>query len=134
MFKCDSTKSFIPIFEQVATYEREKMGSEWKKSRKSTIIWQFILCGMLLFQSQLNKDSADRIANIDISFMIFFILLTIVMVNVSLLLHIRKVDRSEHELSLKGYTWKTNLKAVVVVIALSILLFIFSMWYLMMKI
>jgi hypothetical protein len=33
-FKADSTKSLFSIFEQVAIYEKEKMGEEWKKHRR----------------------------------------------------------------------------------------------------
>mgnify|MGYP003540645992 CR=1 FL=1 len=38
-----STKSFIPIIEKVAIYEKEKMGKEWKKQRKSMSVKIFIL-------------------------------------------------------------------------------------------
>ena len=34
LIKGDSPKSIIPIFEKIAFYEKEKMGSEWYKQRK----------------------------------------------------------------------------------------------------
>ena len=54
--KGDSTKSFIPIFERVAIYEKQKMGSEWYKQRKVGYVWNLILSCLLFLQSYWNHD------------------------------------------------------------------------------
>ena len=63
--KGDSTKSIIPIFEKVAIYEKQKMGSEWYKQRKVGYVWNLILSCLLLLQSYWNRDSTDNVFQIE---------------------------------------------------------------------
>ena len=102
-----STKSFIPIFEKVAIYEKEKMGKEWKKQRKSMWILNFFLCGLFFFQSYLNQNYSTSEIEFDLPFMVSLILLIFGLINVSMYIHFRKVDKATTELDLKGYTWKS---------------------------
>ena len=127
-FKGDSTKSIIPIFEQVAIYEKQKMGSEWYKQRKVGYIWSLILSGLMFLQFYWNHNSTDNIFQIEPVFMSIMVFLLLVIVNINLIIHIRKVDRSTSESDLKGYTWKSNLIGVVVgiVFALIIIVVTFS--------
>ena len=102
-----STKSFIPIIEKVAIYEKEKMGKEWKKQRKSMWILNFFLCGLFFFQSYLNQNYSTSEIEFDLPFMVSLILLIFGLINVSMYIHFRKVDKATTELDLKGYTWKS---------------------------
>lgn len=73
--KGDSTKSFIPIFEKVAIYEKQKMGSEWYKEQRTGNIWRLVLSGFMFFQSYMYRDLTDQIFEIDLIFlfvMVFF--------------------------------------------------------------
>ncbi|WP_052129986.1 hypothetical protein [Ureibacillus sinduriensis] len=67
--KGDSTKSIIPIIEQVAIYEKQKMGSEWYKQRKVGFIWNLILSGLMFLQFYWNQNSTDPVFLIDFVFM-----------------------------------------------------------------
>ena len=102
-----STNSFIPIFEKVAIYEKEKMGKEWKKQRKSMWILNFFLCGLFFFQFYLNLNSSSSEILFDLPFMVILTLLLLGLMNVSMYIHFRKVDKATTELDLKGYTWKS---------------------------
>jgi hypothetical protein len=51
LIKGASTKSMIPIFEKVASYEKQKMGIEWYKQRKVGYVWNLILSCLLFLQS-----------------------------------------------------------------------------------
>lgn len=127
--KGDSTKSFIPIFEKVAIYEKQKMGSEWYKQRKVGYIWNLILSGLMFLQSYWNRGSTDNIFQIEPVFMFIMVFFLLVMINISLIIHFRKVDRSTSELDMKGYTWKSNLIAVAVGIVFALLMFVITLSY-----
>jgi len=129
LLKNRSTHSFIPIFQQVANYEKQKMGKEWQKQRRMDHIWRLILSGILFFQYYLNQNSGDAVVQIDFIFMLTIALITIILINISLLLHISKVDSASSESDLKGYTWKTNLLAIVIGIVVAFLLFFFLLFY-----
>ena len=101
-----STKSFIPIFEKVAIYEKEKMGKEWKKQRKSMWISNYLFSGLFFFQFYLNRNYSASEIEFDLPFMVSLILLLLGLMNVSMYFHFRKVDKATTELDLKGYTWK----------------------------
>jgi amino acid transporter len=75
--------------------------------RKVGYIWNLILSGLMFLQS----------------FMLIMVFFLLVMINISLIIHFRKVDRSTSESDMKGYTWESNLIAVAVgiVFALSCL-------------
>ena len=102
-----STKSFIPIIEKVAIYEKEKMGKEWKKQRKSMWILNYFLSGLFFFQSYLHQNYSTSEIEFDLPFMVSLILLIFGLINVSMYIHFRKVDKATTELDLKGYTWKS---------------------------
>ena len=127
--KGDSTKSIIPIFEKVAIYEKQKMGSEWYKQRKVGYVWNLILSCLLLLQSYWNRDSTDNVFQIDLMFMFIMTFFLLVMINISLIIHFRKVDRSTSELDMKGYTWKSNLIAVAVGIVFALVMFVITISY-----
>ncbi|MFZ3580066.1 hypothetical protein [Virgibacillus sp. DJP39] len=129
--KSDSTKSFIPIFEQVANYEKQKMGREWNKQRRMGFIWNLILSGLMFMQYYFSRGSTDHVFQIDFTFMFVITLIALGLINISLFLHIRKVDRSTSELDMKGYTWKSSLVAVVVGVVLAVASIAFIMFYIL---
>lgn len=126
--KGNSTKSIIPFFEQVAIYEKTKMGSEWYIQRKTGFIWTLILSGLMFLQFYWHQNSTEITFQIDPVFMLIMVIFLLVVVNINLIIHFRKVDRSTSILELEGYTWKSNLIAVAagIVFALVIIVVTFS--------
>lgn len=129
LLRGDSTTSMIPIFERVAIYEKQKMGKEWYKQRKSSRIASLILSGLLFFQAYLYRNVEVQIFEIDDVLMSTLVFLVLIVANIFFLIHFRKVDRSTSEADMKGYTWKSNLIAVVVGLALGVVLFTFILIY-----
>ena len=129
--KGDSTKSIIPIFEKVAIYEKQKMGSEWYKQRKVGYVWNLVLSCLLLLQSYWNRDSTDNVFQVDLMFMLIMTFFLLVMINISLIIHFRKVDHSTSELDMKGYTWKSNLIAVTLGIVFALVMIVITLSYIM---
>ncbi|MDZ5472877.1 hypothetical protein SM124_14180 [Bacillus sp. 31A1R] len=112
--KRSSTKSIIPIYEQVAIYEKEKMGKEWKKQRKSNSLWNLFLSGLMFFNFFINRGSTDVMFQFDLGFILILVISVLFMVNLSLFLHIRKVDQARTADDLKGYTKELNVKGVII--------------------
>jgi hypothetical protein len=129
MLKGRSTKSLIPIFEKVAIYEKQKMGMEWYKQRKLSNVWTLVLSLLLFVQFYLSRDSSGMYFEIDIMFMLILIFFLLMMINISMIIHFRKVDRSISELELKGYTWKSNLVGVIVGIILGFIFLVITVSY-----
>ena len=127
--KGDSTKSFIPIFEKVAIYEKQKMGSEWYKQRKVSYIWNLILSGIMFLQSYWYRDSTDNTFQIEPVLMFIMVFFLLIMVNISLVIHFRKVDRSTSESDMKGFTWQSNLIGVVIGIVFVLIMFVITLFY-----
>lgn len=126
-----STKSFIPIIEKVAVYEKEKMGKEWKKQRKSMWITTYFLSGLFLFQSYLNRNYSASEIEFDLPFMVILILLLLGLMNVSMYIHFRKVDKATSELDLKGYTWKSYGISIILGILSAFLIITVTIFYLL---
>jgi hypothetical protein len=129
LIKGDSTSSFIPVFEQVARYEKQKMGDEWFKQRKMNHIWRFIVSGMMFLQAYWNRNTSDNMIQVDISFLLILALLIFAIINTSQYLHIRKVDRSASHIDMKGYTRKSTLMAIAAGIAISTVFIIVTISY-----
>ncbi|MGG3801837.1 hypothetical protein [Metabacillus fastidiosus] len=130
ILKGDSTKSFIPIFEKVSNYEKEKMGIEWRRQRKMSYIWNILLSGWMFLQSYWSRDSSDPIL-IDFTFKILLIIFIIAIINISLIMHIRKIDRSTSVSDIQGYTWKSTLIDVVVGLGFGLVIFVLTILYVM---
>ncbi|MED4452142.1 hypothetical protein [Metabacillus fastidiosus] len=130
ILKGNSTKSFIPIFEKVSNYEKEKMGIEWRRQRKMSYIWNILLSGWMFLQSYWSRDSSDPIL-IDVTFTILLIIFITAIINISLITHIRKIDRSTSVSDIKGYTWKSSLIAIVVGLGFGLVIFVLTILYVM---
>ncbi len=126
-----STTSIIPIYEQIAIYEKNKMGKEWEKQRKSVWICNFFLSGLFIFQFFINLHS-NFIIELELLFFSGLLVLLLIGVNVSLLLHMKKVDSRTSE-EFKGHTWKWIITSVILGIILAVILTAFTIFYLFSK-
>ncbi|WP_147533506.1 hypothetical protein [Bacillus marasmi] len=129
LIRGNSTNSLIPIFEKVAIYEKQKMGSEWYKQRKSGYIMNLLFSGLMFLQFYWNRHSPDNILEIEPVFMFIMTIIILVIINTNLIIHFRKVDRSTSETDLKGYTWRSNLIAVAIGIAFGLIMFVITIYY-----
>ena len=122
--------SFIPTFEKVAIYEKEKMGEEWNKQRKTNVVSLFILSGIMLLNAFISQGIEDAALTIELLPPILILLVIIVLVtNVFLMIHIRKVDRSRSQTDFAGYTLQTNLIGIVASIGIVFVMFILILLY-----
>ncbi|WP_249366136.1 hypothetical protein [Bacillus safensis] len=112
MIKKGSTKSIIPIFEQVAIYEKEKLGKEWEKEQRVENIWKLILSGLMFFQSFSFQTMQDPFFHIEPKFLIFLFVMALAINNISMLFRFRKIDRSTEAHELKGFTKESNMMAM----------------------
>ncbi|MFZ0443207.1 MAG: hypothetical protein WAM95_00850 [Bacillus sp. (in: firmicutes)] len=127
--KGDSTKSFIPIFEKVAIYERKKMGSEWYKEQRTGNIWRLVLSGFMFFQSYTYRDLPYQTIEIDLIFGLVMVLFLVVFINVSLIIRFKRIDRSTSELDLEGYTKESNMIGGAFGILFTLVVFIIAIIY-----
>lgn len=127
--KRDSTKSIFPILEQVAIYEKEKMGKVWVKQRKSAWIWQLLLSGIFFFQYYIGRDMSSDAFDIDLLFMVGMVILLLISFNIILFAHFWKVDRATSASDFKGYTWKWVVFSVVFGLIFTVAFFAFIIFY-----
>lgn len=122
LIRGDKTKSLIPMFEKVAVYEKGKMGSEWYKERKTTFIWNIILGGFMFMQSYWNRRMPEQPFEWEISFLITFLFIVLLVINIASVIRFRKIDSSISSNEFKGYTRKSNVIGVVIGIVFAIIL------------
>lgn len=133
LMKGYSTKSFIPIYEQVAIYEKEKMGKEWIKQRKSSRISNLILSGLFFYQYFLNRNSST-IFEINLVFISGLLLILLIAINISMLLQFSKVDRKTSESDFKGYTRDLWILSIVLGIIMAVLIFMYVFIFIFLKV
>lgn len=119
----DSRKAVIPFFEEVAIYEKRKMGKEWLKRRRMETMTQFILSVFLFFQYLLAKDSGIMVDS-DLTIVTAISLVGLFLLNAGLHQAFQKIDRATMEAELKGYIWKSNLLSLGIGVTLIVLLII----------
>jgi hypothetical protein len=127
--KADSTKSFIPIFEKVAIYEKQKMGSEWYKERKIGNVWRLVLSGFMFIQSYMYSDLTYQIFELDLIFLLVMVFFLLVFINVSMIIRFKRIDRSTSDLDLKGYTKEANLIGSVFGMLFAFIVFVIAIIY-----
>jgi hypothetical protein len=127
--KGDSTKSFIPIFEKVAIYERKKMGSEWYKEQRTGNVWRLVLSGFMFFQSYMYRDLTDQIFEIDLIILLVMVFFLLIFIHVSLIIRFKRIDRSTSELDLEGYTKESNIIGGAFGILFTLVVFIIAIIY-----
>jgi hypothetical protein len=119
-----SPRSIIPIFGEVAKYEKEKMGKEWVKQQKVSIAFTFLF-SLYLFFLAFSTPLPEEYMQFSFMEIIGFMGFLLVILNVSLFFRMRKVDRSMSPDDFKGYTMRTNILAVLSGIGLGVLMVIF---------
>ncbi|PKR76766.1 hypothetical protein CEY16_13175 [Halalkalibacillus sediminis] len=130
MVKRNSTKSLIPILEKVAEYEKEKLGGEWYKERRlGPIMHLFLGCIMFLYYL-LNRGSSNLIMDLDYGFFVPLLTSILILINISLYIRARKVDRSSED-QLKGYTKKTFVSSIATGVIFTITFIIITIVYLL---
>lgn len=129
--KKGSTKSFIPIFEQIAIYEKEKLGKEWEKEQRMENIWKLILSGLMFFQSFSLQTIPDSFFEIELKFLIFLFVMALAIINISMLFRFRKIDRSTEAHGLKGFTKESNMLAMALGLLTAIVIFGFIVIFLL---
>lgn len=122
--KKGSTKSFIPIYEQIAIYEREKLGEEWEKEQRMDNVWKLIMSGLMFFQSFSFQNVSNPFFDIQPMFLLFLLITALALINISMLFRFRKIDRST-EGELIGYTKESNIMAIALGFLTVIIIFIF---------
>lgn len=117
----DKPTSFIPTFEKVAIYEKEKMGDEWNKQRKTNVISLFILSGIMLLNAVITSGGGSPAFTIDIFPPVLILVVVVILVmNLFTIIHIRKVDRSKSKADFAGYTLNMNIISIAVGIGITI--------------
>ncbi|WP_456274608.1 hypothetical protein [Bacillus sp. AK031] len=120
----NSPRSLIPVFGEVAQYEKEKMGAEWLKQQKVAIAFTFFF-SVFLFYMAFATPLPEEYMQFSFKEIAGFIGFMIVVLNLSLFFRMRKVDRSVSPADFKGYTLRTNILAVLAGIGLGVLMVIF---------
>lgn len=125
-----TTKSFIPIFEQIAIYEKEKLGKEWEKEKRLDNVWKVILSGIMFIQSFTFQNVDNTFSDVDPALIIFLFLMVLAILNISMLFRFRKIDRSTVG-ELTGYTKESNIMAIALGFFMAIIIFIFIVIFLL---
>ncbi|TKI22314.1 hypothetical protein FCO27_16355 [Bacillus pumilus] len=128
--KKGKTKFFIPIFEQVAIYEKEKLGKEWKKEKFSENVWKVVLSGIMFFQSFSFQNVTNPFSDIEPVLTILLFLIVLASINISMLFRFRKIDRST-EGELTGYTKESNMMGIALGLLMAIIISIFIVIFLL---
>lgn len=131
LIRRDSPKSFIPTFEKIAIYEKEKMGDEWSKQRKTNTISMFVLSGLMFLNAYITEGSIKPIFHEEAFYPIYILLCMVMLItNVFLFLHIRKVDKSISKSDFAGYTLKTNIIGIVIGLVIAVVFIFLVIFYL----
>lgn len=131
IIKSDSTKSLIPIYEKVAVYEKQKLGGEWNKQRKAGNITSLILSAIFLLNALVSWGSPSNFSEIDALLLCLLCLFIIIVINISMLFHINKIDSTKSQQEFKGYTWKSHLIGTFIGVLLSFVILTFIIAYAM---
>ncbi|GLF84735.1 MULTISPECIES: hypothetical protein [Bacillus] len=118
-----TTKSFIPILEQVAIYEKKKLGKEWEKEKWLDNVWKVVLSGIMFIQSFTFQNVDNTFSDVEPALIIFLFLMVLAILNISMLFRFRKIDRSTEEQELQGYTKESNMMGLVLGLLSAIIIF-----------
>lgn len=129
LLKGNSTKSIFPIFEKVAIYEKQKMGKEWYKQRKAGYTGNIVISILFFSLAFLNRNSTTENFQVDYLFMTIILVIALVLLNISLAIHMAKVDRSTSAMEFKGYTWKSYLIGIVIGLIIAMVIIVFTFYY-----
>ena len=128
LWKGDSTKAIIPLFEEVAIYEKRKMGREWLKRKRSEAIWQLFVSAFMFLQYYLSRDLGNFV-HWDLTFITIVAIVALILFNTGFIMHFRKIDQTINESDLEGYTWKSSLLSGSIGLVVGGLLFVVVLFY-----
>ncbi|RKD25979.1 hypothetical protein BEP19_03375 [Ammoniphilus oxalaticus] len=132
LVRMDEAKSIIPIFGQVAAYEKEKLGDqEWRRQRIVGCVWNAVVSGIFLIQAYMHRGSLDTIAEIDYPILLIFVFLALTVLNFSMLMHFRKIDHAEAKVEFNYSMWRAQLDAVLIIVTFGFVMFTFTVFYFM---
>ncbi|MCP3030111.1 hypothetical protein LF817_02015 [Halobacillus sp. A1] len=126
-----SSGSPIPIFKKVEAYEKEKLGKEWDVQKKVDSGINLFLSGFMFFQAFFIMRETTRV-NIDYQIMAVLYIVFLLVVNLSLYFHVKKIDGAESG-ELQGYTKKSNVYGVLFGILLAAVLFLLLIMYVLLS-
>lgn len=125
----ETTKSIIPIFEKVAIYEKEKMGNEWYKERKTNFIGNIIISGFMFLQAYWNRILSEQSFQMDVTFIITLLFFILLIINIASVVRFRKIDHSISSNELNGYTRKSNLIGAGVGIIFGVIIAVVTIFF-----
>jgi hypothetical protein len=134
LFRWNSTRTLIPIMDEIIQYEKQKMGNEWKKQQRVAAIINLLVAAAMFFIAFNQPPSRPQplsVSALDFSMIFVF---TILIINFSSIMHIRRVDRSSAPAELKGYAVKTTIMAVLAGIGLAVAIILLSFFSVVSKI
>lgn len=124
LVKGDNVKSIIPLLTKIAVYEKEKMGREWYRHRKFGYISQLVLGVFMMVQFFLNRGVDASPIEIAPFLMVCISLFILLVLNISLIIQIRKVDNAAPG-DFTGYTERAVFAAIVIGIVFAVVLIVF---------
>ncbi|MFS0655822.1 hypothetical protein [Bacillus sp. 179-C3.3 HS] len=130
LLKKGSTKSLFPIFEEVAIYEKGKLGDEWLKEQRTEHLWRLVLSALLFFQSYTFQHLNNQFLPEDAFFLLIIVVIMLIFLNISLLLRFKKIDNATNTLDLKGYTTESYMVGFVMSLLILLVTSIVSYMYL----
>lgn len=125
----ETTKSIIPIFEKVAIYEKEKMGNEWYKERKTNFIGNIIISGFMFLQAYWNRILSEQSFQMDVTFISALLFCILLIINIASVVRFRKIDHSISSNELNGYTRKSNLIGAGVGIIFGVIIAVVTIFF-----
>ncbi|MEH6986329.1 hypothetical protein [Cytobacillus firmus] len=119
----DSASSIIPALDQIAKYEKEKMGSEWRKQRSAGSISSLLVSGICFLNAYLHFKS-NILLTIEPMFLFFLTIAILAMTNISMVIHSRKVEGAQSPADFTDYTWISSARAIIIGLSYGLLIFV----------
>lgn len=91
--KNELTKSLIPIFEQVNSYEKAKLGVKWEKQKRRGQWWSIIIGSFLIFMSVISLSGNDISDYLDMKSLIIIFLTVWTVMNFTHWSQFREIDQ-----------------------------------------
>jgi hypothetical protein len=113
----------FPSMRELMKYEKEKLGKEFFKIRWTQFSVQLFVALMLLFQSFFQHTPQNVTFSVQeyMLFIIPFLLILMIGINIGLVYHVKKIDKGTVE-TLKGYNKRSILIGLAIGIPMSILI------------
>jgi hypothetical protein len=119
VIRMNSSRVLVPIIDEVRLYEKQRMGNEWFKQKRVATFMNLFYSGLLFFIVFIPSSSSA--IQMNLSFVDYSVIsvVSLLIINLSMIIHIRKVDRSSTPADLKGYTMKSTFMALLAGVGLA---------------